>query len=313
MSGAVDAEAAFAWRDFMVSELRGRRRRSAGSRRRASSVLRGAGRLAGPGTRRGRRRRRYTADHVVIATGSDAGDPAGARPARARRRLDQPRGDGADRGPAAAARAGRRAGRRRDGAGGRAHGRLRGARRGHGPRARRASRKPLGEALGRRSRPTAIELHFGQHAAAAGATATSTCSSSRAAPSCAATACSSPPAGAPRVDGLGLETVGVEPARSGIPVDERMRGRRRRVGDRRRDRRLAAHLRRQVPGPRRGGEHPRRDRARPNYDAVPRVVFTDPQAAAVGDADGAVTATVPLSEVPRTATYTRAYASGPAS
>ena len=30
------------------------------------------------------------------------------------------------------------------------------------------------------------------------------------------------------------------------------------------------------------------------YDAVPRVVFTDPQAAAVGEPDGPLTATVPL-------------------
>ena len=44
---------------------------------------------------------------------------------------------------------------------------------------------------------------------------------------------------------------------------------------------------------------------------MPRVVFTDPQAAAVGEPDGPVTATVPLSEVPRTATYTRAYADSP--
>ena len=45
-----------------------------------------------------------------------------------------------------------------------------------------------------------------------------------------------------------------------------------------------------------------------NYDAVPRVVFTDPQAASVGEAEGPLTATVPVSDVPRTATYTRAYA-----
>jgi len=48
-----------------------------------------------------------------------------------------------------------------------------------------------------------------------------------------------------------------------------------------------------------------------NYEAVPRVVFTDPQAAAVGEADGPLTATVSLAEVPRTATYTRAYDTKP--
>ena len=51
--------------------------------------------------------------------------------------------------------------------------------------------------------------------------------------------------------------------------------------------------------------------AEASYDAVPRVVFTDPQAAAVGASEGAVTATVPMSEVARTATYTRAYAERP--
>jgi pyruvate/2-oxoglutarate dehydrogenase complex dihydrolipoamide dehydrogenase (E3) component len=48
-----------------------------------------------------------------------------------------------------------------------------------------------------------------------------------------------------------------------------------------------------------------------DYTAVPRVVFTDPQAAAVGEADGPLTATVPLAAVPRTSTYTRAYADRP--
>ncbi len=48
-----------------------------------------------------------------------------------------------------------------------------------------------------------------------------------------------------------------------------------------------------------------------DYSAVSRVVFTDPQAAAVGEPDGPVTATVSLAGVPRTATYTRAYAKRP--
>jgi predicted enzyme related to lactoylglutathione lyase len=49
--------------------------------------------------------------------------------------------------------------------------------------------------------------------------------------------------------------------------------------------------------------------ARPaNYEAVPRVTYTDPQAAAVGAVEAQYTATAPVSEVPKTATYTHAYA-----
>jgi pyruvate/2-oxoglutarate dehydrogenase complex dihydrolipoamide dehydrogenase (E3) component len=114
----------------------------------------------------------------------------------------------------------------------------------------------------------------------------------------------------PRVEDLGLETVGVEPTRQGVPVDDRMR-----VADglwaigdvtgiwpltymgKYQGRVAAANIL--------GREW------RANYDAVPRVVFTDPQAAAVGAPDGPVTVSVPLSEVPRTSTYTRAYAESP--
>ena len=45
-----------------------------------------------------------------------------------------------------------------------------------------------------------------------------------------------------------------------------------------------------------------------SYEAVPRVVFTDPQAAAVGAGDARFSGTAPMSGVPKTATYTRAYA-----
>jgi pyruvate/2-oxoglutarate dehydrogenase complex dihydrolipoamide dehydrogenase (E3) component len=113
-----------------------------------------------------------------------------------------------------------------------------------------------------------------------------------------------------RVDELGLETVGIEPTRQGIPVDERMNVTDAlwAIGDatgvwpltymgKYQGRVAAANIL--------GAERTA------NYDAVPRVVFTDPQAASVGDPHGAVNVTVPLSEVPRTSTYTRAYAERP--
>ena len=44
-----------------------------------------------------------------------------------------------------------------------------------------------------------------------------------------------------------------------------------------------------------------------NYEAVPRVVFTDPQAAAVGATAARYSGTARLAEVPKLATYSRAY------
>jgi dihydrolipoamide dehydrogenase len=45
-----------------------------------------------------------------------------------------------------------------------------------------------------------------------------------------------------------------------------------------------------------------------HYEAIPDVIYTDPQAAAVGATEAPFSATVPISEVAKTATYTRAYA-----
>jgi dihydrolipoamide dehydrogenase len=43
-----------------------------------------------------------------------------------------------------------------------------------------------------------------------------------------------------------------------------------------------------------------------NYEAVPRVTYTDPQAAVVGATEAPYSATARVSEVPKTATYTHA-------
>ena len=109
----------------------------------------------------------------------------------------------------------------------------------------------------------------------------------------------------PRVDGLGLETVGVEP-NPGIPVDARLRAGERlwAIGDvngvwpltlvgKYQARIVAANI---LGEPQEA-----------NYEAVPRVTFTDPQAASVGAAEATFSATALVSEVAKIATYTRAY------
>jgi dihydrolipoamide dehydrogenase len=114
----------------------------------------------------------------------------------------------------------------------------------------------------------------------------------------------------PRVEGLGLENVGIEPGKRGIEVDSRLRAAEGvwAIGDvtgiwpltyvgKYQGRVVAANI---------AG----RDREA-DYSAVPRVVFTDPQAASVGEAEGPMTGTAQLSEVPRTSTYTRDYDSKP--
>jgi pyruvate/2-oxoglutarate dehydrogenase complex dihydrolipoamide dehydrogenase (E3) component len=111
----------------------------------------------------------------------------------------------------------------------------------------------------------------------------------------------------PRVEGIGLETVGIAPDPHGIPVDARLR-----VGDglwaigdvtgiwpltttgKYQGDIVAANI---LGEPREA-----------NYDALPRVVFTDPQAAAVGASEARHSATAFISGVARTATYTRDYA-----
>jgi dihydrolipoamide dehydrogenase len=110
----------------------------------------------------------------------------------------------------------------------------------------------------------------------------------------------------PRVADLGLENVGIEAGRRGIPVDGRMN-----AGD---GLWAIGDVTGIWPLTYVGKYHGRiaaanilGERREADYSAVPRVVFTHPQAAAVGRVEDLVSATIPLSEVPKTATYLRAW------
>jgi pyruvate/2-oxoglutarate dehydrogenase complex dihydrolipoamide dehydrogenase (E3) component len=111
----------------------------------------------------------------------------------------------------------------------------------------------------------------------------------------------------PRTAGLGLEAVGIEPGERGnVEVDARMSAGPGvwAIGDmtgvwpltyvgKYQGRVAAAN----ILGSQREAD----------YAAVPRVIFTDPQAASVGEHDGELTATVSMAGVPRTFTYMREF------
>jgi pyruvate/2-oxoglutarate dehydrogenase complex dihydrolipoamide dehydrogenase (E3) component len=110
----------------------------------------------------------------------------------------------------------------------------------------------------------------------------------------------------PRFADIGLENVGIEPQDGAVKVDDRMAAGDKvwAIGDvtniwpltyvgKYQGRIAAANIL--------GRE------AHANYEAVPRVVFTDPQAAAVGAADGKRSVTVQVSDLPRMSTYYRDY------
>ena len=106
----------------------------------------------------------------------------------------------------------------------------------------------------------------------------------------------------PRVTGIGLETVGVHARPRGIVVDARMSAGDGlwAIGD------VTGLWSLTYVGKYQGGIVAANILGRSrvaDYDAVPRVWFTDPQAAAVGDSDGVFTATVALADVARTAVY----------
>jgi pyruvate/2-oxoglutarate dehydrogenase complex dihydrolipoamide dehydrogenase (E3) component len=307
VTGPLDAAAALAYRDFMVSDYHddGQVTWAEGS---GIAVLRGSARLDGPGRVRVGDRT-YTAADVVLATGSDAivppipglaelegvwsnreatgmhtvprrllvlgGGPVGVELAQATARMGGSVAivEGAERLLA------------------------------HEP-------AELGDAIATVLEGDGVELHVGVRCVAARRDSgdyvveLSDGSELRGERLLLATGRS------PRTAGLGLDTVGIDPGRGGIPVDGRMRAADGlwAIGDvtgiwpltyvGKYQGRVAASNILGVP-------------READYTAVPRVIFTDPQAASVGAADGPLTATIALADVARTATYTRAYADEP--
>jgi pyruvate/2-oxoglutarate dehydrogenase complex dihydrolipoamide dehydrogenase (E3) component len=303
-SAQVDVQAALAWRDFMVSNYS-----DAGQQRwlanRGIDLLRGAGRLAGTGVVEVGGVR-HTAEHIVVATGADPIVPPlpglgdlegvwGTREATSMktvpRRLLVLGGGSAG---VEIAQIVRRFG-------------------GEVALVEGADRviprepAPLGQALSEALRRDGIELVLGMHAAAARREGDEYVLQFDGGKELRGDRLLVATGRRPRVAGIGLETVGVEANPHGIRVDEYMRAGERlwaigdvtgiwpltHVGEYEGDV-VAANI---------AGE------ARPaNYEAVPRVTYTDPQAAAVGAAEAEYSGTAPVSEVPKTATYTHAYA-----
>jgi pyruvate/2-oxoglutarate dehydrogenase complex dihydrolipoamide dehydrogenase (E3) component len=111
----------------------------------------------------------------------------------------------------------------------------------------------------------------------------------------------------PRVEGIGLETVGIEANPHGVPVDAHQRVAERlwAVGD------ITGIWPLTHVGKYQGevvAANILGEARTANYDAVPRVVYTDPQAASVGATEARFEATARLAEIAKTETYTRAYA-----
>ncbi len=303
-TGEFDVEKALAWRDFQVSDYD-----DSGQVRWLESIgadlLRGEGRITGPG-RVEVGGTEHTADHIVIATGSDpvfpaipglreldglwtnreatglkevperllvlGGGPVGVEMAQAVRRM----------GAEVALVAG-------------------------GDRVLPREPKRLGEALGEHLAGEGIELKFGVHASAAKRHGDGYALELEDGTELRGDRLLVATGRKPRAADLGLENAGVELGERGeIPVDARMSAADGiwAIGDatgiwpvtyvgKYQGRVAAANI---LGTPREA-----------NYDAVPRVVFTDPQAASVGEPEGEREVTIDLAGVARTSTYTREY------
>jgi dihydrolipoamide dehydrogenase len=300
----VDVEAALAWRDFMVSDYS-----DAGQERWLAEagidLLRGSGRLAGVGVVEVDGVS-HTADHVVLANGSEpfvppvpglrelegvwsnreatgmktvprrllvlGGGPVGVELAQAVLRLggEVALVDGAE---------------------------------------HVLAREPqrLGEALGEVLRRDGLELVLGVYVAAARREGADYVLEMEDGRELRGDRLLVATGRRPRVEGLGLETVGVEAGAGGIPVDAHLRAGERlwAIGD------VTGIWPLTHVGKYQGDVVAANILGEPrtaDYEAVPRVVYTDPQAASVGASEARFSATAPVAEVPKTATYTRAYA-----
>jgi dihydrolipoamide dehydrogenase len=301
----VNVEAALAWRDYMVSDYN-----DAGQERWLASkgidLIRGAGKLAGPGavTVGGQT---YTASHIVLATGADPIIPPVPG-------LSEMSGIWTNRevtgmkevprrmivlgcGPVGVemAQVVRRFG-----------GEVTMV--GSGGHVLPKEPAPLGTALGEALRADGIEIHLNVRAEAArqeGDDFILTLSDGvelRGDRLLVATG------RRPRTEGLGLETMGITANGHGIPTDDHLRAGERLwiVGDATGKYQLThvGKYQGDVVAANILGE------PRPvDYTAVPRVVYTDPAAAAVGVAEDRYTATAKLNELPKMETYSREYAS----
>jgi dihydrolipoamide dehydrogenase len=300
----VDVTAALAWRDFMVSDYS-----DAGQQRwladKGIDLLRGTGTLAGTGVVEVDGVR-HTAGHIVLATGSDpvippipglreltgiwtnrevtgmkavprrllilGGGPVGAEMAQAVRRLG---------GEVALVEGARHV------------------------LAREPA--PLGDALGEVLRHDGAELYLGVQATAARRDGQDYVLVIEDGRELRGDHLLVATGRRPRTSGLGLETVGVTPGQHGITVDAYLRAGERlwAIGDAT-GVRLLTHVGKyqgEVVAANILGE-PRAA----NYDAIPDAVYTDPQAASVGATEDRFSVTVPLTEVAKIETYTRAYA-----
>jgi len=305
-TAAVDVAEALRWRDYMVSNYSdaGQERWLANS---GIALIRGSGRLAGPGVVEVDGAR-HTAEHIVLACGADPFVP----PVPGLRELEGVWGSREATGMKAVPRRLLVLG------GGPVGVELAQVVRRFGGEvvvvdgaehllAREPA--PLGEALGEVLLREGVELALGVHATAArrdGEEYLLELSDGRELRGDRLLVATGR---RPRVAGLGLETVGVEADARGVPVDSHLRVAERlwAIGDvtgvwplthvgKYEGEVVAANI---LGEPREA-----------HYEAVPRVVYTDPQAASVGAAEGEArfSATALVSGIAKTATYTHAYA-----